>query len=181
MCAWFEASQTLPVSMTSLSLFTFLLLTPAGWAATYLGLSGFIRALSCVCLDPCGDPVLTAIDWVVDDASRKRTTKRAATAREALEGPEVPDRVIPGSELSMPDAELVIVASRRKPGWDRGTVVITENAFYRVGTVLERQLHGRLRTLYPLNEHNDLEVFRRTVRYDMPASALGRPEPRHTS
>jgi hypothetical protein len=75
--------------------------------------------------------------------------------------------------VGCPDADLVIVASRRKEGWDTGTVVLTGSGSYRVGTIVERTIGGHLRTLYPLSEHNDLEVFRRTVRYELPA---GTPE-----
>ena len=85
-----------------------------------------------------------------------------------LEGPEIPDRVVPGAQVGLPDALLVVVASRRKPDWDAGTVVITPGSIYRVGTIVERTIRGRLRTLYPLTEHKDFEAFRRTVHYDMP-------------
>jgi hypothetical protein len=61
----------------------------------------------------------------------------------------------------------VVIASRRKPGWDRDTIVITADAAYRIGAITERAIDGRLRTLYPLAEHKDLETFRRTVRYDL--------------
>jgi hypothetical protein len=99
---------------------------------------------------------------------RDRTTRNARVAREALEGPEVADRLVPGSQAGLPDAELVIIASRRKAGWDAGTVLLTDGPSYRVGTIVERTMHGRLRTLYPLTEHKDFEAFRRTVRYDLP-------------
>ena len=68
----------------------------------------------------------------------------------------------------MRGVDLVIVASRVKPGWNKGTVVMSATKAYRVGTVEERTIAGRLRTLYPLTEHKDLEVFRRTVHYDLP-------------
>jgi hypothetical protein len=152
-------TTALPVAMTSLSLFTFLLMTPAGWASMYLGLSGFTRALSAVCDDPRGDLILSLIDSAAAGTSRNLKARRAASRRLALEGPEAPDRIVRGSQ---------IVSSRRKPDWDAGTVVISEQTAYRVGPIVERQIHGRLRTLYPLTEHNDLEVFRRTVRYELP-------------
>ena len=40
-----SVDSSMSVAMTSLSLFTFLLLTPQGWATMYLGLTGFVRAV----------------------------------------------------------------------------------------------------------------------------------------
>jgi hypothetical protein len=59
----------------------------------------------------------------------------------------------------------------RKPGWDRGTVVFTPETAYRIGEPVEKTIAGRLRTLYPLTEHNDLEAVRRSVHYDLPGEA----------
>lgn len=161
-------TTAMPVALNSLALFTFLLTTATGWAATYLCLSGLVRGLGSVTLEPRGDPILSLADWAVRTTARRRREARAAAARLAAEGPQVPDRVVPGSKAGLPAADLVIVSSRRKPGWDAGTIVLMGDAAYRVGTIEERQVHGRLRTLYPLTEHRDLEAFRRTVRYDLP-------------
>lgn len=161
-------TTALPVAMNSLAMFTFLFTTPAGWASMYLCLSGFVRGLSVVTLEPRGDPILSLLDWTAAQTSRTWRMRRAAAERLALEGPEVPDRVVPGARVGLPAAHLVIVASRRRPDWDAGTVVLTQHGAYRIGSIEERQLHGRLRTLYPLTEHMDLEVFRRTVQYELP-------------
>ena len=67
------------------------------------------------------------------------------------------------------DADLVIVCARRKPEWDTGTAVDTGTRWFRVTSIEERTIAGRLRTLYGLKEHKDLEVFRRCVRYELPA------------
>ncbi len=154
--------------VNGLALFTFLLLTPARWATMYLGLSGLVRAAGAWFDDPHGDFVLTLADTAIVSGWRDRQARKSRAAREALEGPNVPDRVVPGAQVGLGNAELVIVASRQKPGWDTGTVVLTEGPSYRVGAIVERTIHGRLRTLYPLTEHKDFEVFRRTVRYGMP-------------
>jgi hypothetical protein len=154
--------------VNGLSLFTFLLLTPPGWATMYLGLSGVVRAAGAWLDDPHGDFLLTAADAALTRTSRDRQARKARETREALEGPEVPDRLVSGTQLGMPEAQLVVVASRPKPGWDAGTVILTQGPSYRIGRIVERTIHGRLRTLYPLNEHKDSEVFRRTVRYDLP-------------
>src|SRR6266545_2076608 len=154
--------------VNGLALFTFLLLTPAGWATMYLGLSGVVRSAGAWFDDPHGDFILTLADAAVVRSRRDRKARTSRAAREALEGPEVPDRVVAGAHVGLPDAELVIVASRQKAGWDAGTVLLTIGPSYRVGTIVERTIHGRLRTLYPLTEHKDFEAFRRTVRYDLP-------------
>lgn len=156
------------VNASGLSLFTFILLTPAGWASTYLGVSGMWRAIAVIVDHPFGDPILTGLDALVLRSTRERRARVARRRRESLEGPEVPDRIVPGAKLGLPGVDLVIVASRVKSGWDKGTVVLSADKTYRVGPIEERTIAGRLRTLYPLTEHKDLEVFRRTVRYDLP-------------
>ena len=162
--------SSMSVGMTSLSLFTFLLLTPQGWATMYLGLTGLVRTAGATFDDPHGDLVLTLVDAGIVRTLRNRRTRNRRVNREALEGTEVPDRVVPGSQVGLPGAQIVVVASRRKPDWDAGTVVITSRSAYRVGDIVERTIHGKLRTLYPLTEHKDFEVFRRTVHYELPES-----------
>jgi len=163
-----SVDSSMSVGMSSLSLFTFLLLTPLGWATTYLGLTGLARTVAAALDEPHGDFFLTVVDKVLVRSVRGGQAYRTRTNREQLEGPDVPDRVVPGAQLGLPDAQLVVVASRRKPDWDAGTVVVTNGPIYRVGVIVERTIHGRLRTLYPLTEHKDFETFRRTVRYELP-------------
>ena len=151
-----------------LAFFTFLFFTPWGWITLYLTFSGFIRAGAAAFSESFGDPLLTGLDALAFGTTRRARARRARARREALEGPEVPDRIVPGSKVGMRGVDLVIVASRVKPGWNKGTVVMSATKAYRVGTVEERTIAGRLRTLYPLTEHKDLEVFRRTVHYDLP-------------
>ncbi len=158
--------------MTGLALFTFLFLTPAGLATVYLGATGFLRTIAAWFDDDVGDPILTAIDAAVSLAFRRTQKRVRRSRRESLQGPEMPDRVVRGAALGLADAELVIVSSRAKEGWDRGTVVIACETCYRVGTIEERTIAGRLRTLYPLTEHRDLEAFRRAVHYEMPAAGF---------
>ena len=163
-----SVDSSMSVGMSSLSLFTFLLLTPAGWATMYLGLTGLVRTAAAALDDPHGDLLLTVVDGVLVRSVRSSQARGARTSREELEGPQVADRVVPGAQVGLPGAQLVVVASRRKPDWDAGTVVITADSIYRVGTIVERTIRGRLRTLYPLTEHKDFETFRRTVRYELP-------------
>lgn len=151
-----------------LSIFTFVV-TPIGLLTLYLAVSGVLRAMAGWFGDPIGDPVLTGVDALLFGAHTRTRERRGLAARETLEGPEVPDRVVTGAAAGIPDCDLVVVSARRKPGWDRGLVVFTQTAVYRLGEPVERTIAGRLRTLYPLAEHRDLEAIRRSVHYDLPA------------
>jgi hypothetical protein len=157
------------VGVSSLSLLTFIFLTPAGWASTYLGISGTWRAIAAAVDDPFGDPILTAVDSLLLRGARVAQAHAVRQQREACEGSEVPDRVVRGSHLGIASAELVIIAARRKASWDAGTVVDTGEGWYRVESIEERTLGGCLRTLYGLSRHRDHEAFRRCVRYKMPS------------
>jgi hypothetical protein len=161
------------VTASGLSLFTFIFLTPAGWASTYLGISGVWRAVAAAVDDPFGDPLLTGLDSLFLRTARRGRAHIARRRRESLEGPEVPDRILRGSQVGTADTEVVIVSSRRKAFWDAGTVVDAGDRWYRVIGIEERTIQGRLRTLYRLNEHRDHEVFRRPVRYDIPLKPDG--------
>lgn len=112
--------------------------------------------------------MLTLVDSIISTLRRKAAARRDVRAREALEGPEVPDRLVTGRAAGLPDADFVVVASRRKPGWERGVFVITPDLWYRLGAPTERRLHAGLRTLYPLTEIRDLEVVRKSVEYALP-------------
>jgi hypothetical protein len=152
----------------SLSIFTFLLLTPTGWVTLYLIGSGGVRAGAGWFDDPVGDPILTGIDHLLGASRGRGQAWSGRRTREALEGPEIPDRVVSGARAEIPGCDLVIVSSRRKPGWERGVVVYTATGCYRIGEPVERTVAGKLRTLYPLTEHTDLEAVRKSVQYDMP-------------
>jgi hypothetical protein len=80
----------------------------------------------------------------------------------------VRDRIVRGAQVGLPNAELVIVASRIKEGWDPRAVVLSDRGEFRIIEVEDRLIDGRLRRLYVLARHNDLEVFRRTVQYEFP-------------
>jgi len=158
------------VTASGLSLFTFIFLTPAGWASTYLGISGMWRAIAAAVDEPFGDPILTGLDSLARHVARRTRAGITRRQRESLEGPEVPDRIVRGSHVGMANAELAIVSARRKPLWDPGTVVDAGDRWFRVVRIEERTFHGRLRTIYGLREHRDHEAFRRAVRYEMPAN-----------
>lgn len=160
--------QGMVQGFSGLSFFTFLLLTPNGWLTLYLMTVGTIRAGAGWFDDPIGDPILTALDAIASRVGTRRRQRSARAARETLEGPEVRDRVVAGARAGLPDCDIVIVSSRRKPGWEPGVTVFTPDGCYRLGEPVEQTIAGRLRTLYPLSAHNDLEAIRRSVRYDLP-------------
>lgn len=158
---------------SGLAIFTFLLLTPKGWATLYLIGTGGLRAAAAWFDDPVGDPIATIVDTQLFARHERRTAIDARKAREALEGPPIADRVVTSSAAGIPDCDLVIVASRKKPGWERGVVVFTPSVVYRIGEPVERTVAGHLRTLYPLTEHKDLEAVRKSVDYDLPTARTG--------
>lgn len=161
-------SRGMVSGFAGLSIFTFLLLTPAGLATLYLITSGGVRAGGAWFDDPVGDPILTALDYTIAGRRAHRREERLRRDRESREGPEVPDRAVSATAAGLPGCDLVIVSARRKPGWEQGVTVFTADAAYRIGTPVERTIAGRLRTLYPLTEHKDFEAIRRSVHYDLP-------------
>ena len=151
-----------------LSPVAFFLFTPVGVLSIYLFVTGWLRTVSAYVDDARGDPVLSTIDAVVRRTRERSRIHRQREARERLEGPEVPDRVVTGTAAGLPEADLVVVASRRKPEWEPGTFVITADKWFKLGTPVDRQMPGGLRTLYPLTEITAHEVLRRGVPYDLP-------------
>ncbi len=150
------------------SLFTFAFFTPLGLLCTYLGVTGAVRAISVVCDDPRGDPIVSGVDFVARRVRQTVARRRARRVRAKLEGPEVPDRLLSGAAAGFPDADFVVVASRRKPDWEAGVFVVTHDKWYRLGTPVERQMAGGLRTLSPLTALRTQEVLRRGVPYQLP-------------
>ncbi len=146
---------------------TYLLTTPQGLGGVYLMLSGTMRMASCVAGEPLGDPVLSLADWMWRHHRQGRHDAAEIARRHALEGPQVRDRVLEGSAAGYPEADFIIIASQRKDGWRTGTIVCTANeAWYRVLRIDEAMIAGRLRTVYLLVRHGDLEVARHVVRYE---------------
>jgi len=167
------ATLPLPSSLAVLSVFVFILLTPVGWLSTYLTVSGMARLAEALIDEPRGDYALTVVDAAVRRAWRRGSRRMAVERRHAREGPAVRDRVVPGRRLQIPAAELVVVASRVKDGWELGAVVLSDRGEFRIVHVEDRTIDGRLRRLYGLAPHRDLEVFRRTLRYTFGAEDRG--------
>jgi hypothetical protein len=163
-------SQGMSQGFAGLAIFTFLLLTPLGWLTLYLVAGGGYRMGAAWFDDPFGDPILTAADAVLWRLAARRRLRIAREDREAREGPAVADRVVSSEAAGLPGCDFVVVSSRRKPGWERGVAVFTAEGCYRLGEPVEQTIAGRLRTLYPLTAHGDLEAIRRRVDYDLPAA-----------
>jgi len=164
-----EITTAAPIALTMLAPFAFVIATPLGWLSAYLVVTGFVRSVAGAVKEPRGDPLLGLIVRARRGWGRRRTTARATVARETLEGPEVADRLATAARFEIDGADLVVVASRRKELWVRGTVLDCGGRYFRVGTAVDRTLPGGLRALYPLIELPETEVFRRVVRYDLPA------------
>jgi hypothetical protein len=164
-----ETASALPTMAASgLSSFAFLLATPTGWLADYLVLSGFVRAMASWFDDPVGDPILTGLDHLQERLRGGARTSHVRRSREREEGPEVPDQLFTGAWAGRPEVDFVVVASRRKPDWTKGTFVITSDKWYTLGEPFDMRLPQGLRAVYPLTEQKVCEVLRRGVRYELP-------------
>ena len=152
-----------------LAIFTFLLLTPAGWLTLYLsgqrGGSAWRRLVrrSGRRSDPDGlDHMLVA------PARAAQRERRAADARGARRTRDARPRHLepgaPGFRLRPRDCHRAAQAGMgaRRRGLHRRTC-------YRIGEPVERTIAGNLRTLYPLTEHTDLEAVRKSVNYQLSA------------
>ena len=157
---WFGMMFALPA---------FLFATPTGWLCTYLGGSGIVRFLCWAADDPRGDPLVAGADTLARRWHGDRRLRLAEAARNALEGPEVPDVLIRGHQIGLPGAVYAVLASRIKPGWDRGVFLLTEEGRLRVGERFDRRLPEGLRAVYPLEEVAALEVTRRGIACTLPA------------
>ena len=149
-------------------LFLFAFTTPKGLLATYVFLSGFYRVVMSILDEPRGDPLLSALWRWVTETSRRVEESQLRTERERREGPEVPDLLLTGENASVEGADYVVVASRRKPGWEAGVFVVTATGWFRLGRPFDTELRDGLRTVYPLSRLQDVEVARRRVEYELP-------------
>ena len=156
-----------PVAISVLTLFEFLFLTPLGLLTTYLITTGALRAVSAMVDDPRGDPILSAVHrgtTALVDAMKRGARRRA---REQLEGPDVPDRLVTGESMGL-TADYVVIASRRKLEWEAGAMILTSTDWYRLGTPIDAEMENGLRTLYPLTKLDAVEVVRRGIQYELP-------------
>lgn len=163
-----QVTTAMPVAATMLSSLVFALATPVGLLATYLTLTGLVRSVAAAAGEPRGDPAIALVALAWRRLAGRRSRTRETLRREALEGSAVADRLVPPARVGISGADLVVVASRRKPDWTPGTVLDCGGRWFRVGEPVERSFPVGLRTLYPLVETPETEVLRRIVPYVLP-------------
>ena len=147
---------------------TFVVATPIGAVTFYLVITSIFRIITAWVDDPQGDPLLTIGDWLLFRQKEKREVRQKKELRESLEGAEVHDRLVTGAKAGIPDAELVVIASRVKAGWVKGAYIITSDKWYRLAEPVHRDTPNGLRTLYPMSEVRDHEVLRKGIEYELP-------------
>jgi len=158
-----------PYGMSVLTVFIFVLSTPAGLVTLYLVTSGTVRAVSAYldADDARGDFVLSGLYWVVMTLFTTSREEARRLARTQREGPETPDRLVTGGAVGV-DADYVVLASRRKAEWNPGAIILTRTDWYRLGVPFDLQTPAGLRTAYPLTKMETVEVVRRGIKYDLP-------------
>ena len=162
-----------PMTLGILAPITFALATPMGLLATYLVLSGFFRVVEWYIGEPGGDPLLTGIDALGRRLFGRHQVNSAQRERTRLEGAEEPDRRYDGEWAGLTGVDFVVVAARRKPGWTKGTWVITSEGWFKLGEPFDRPMPQGIRTIYPLTLENTLEVLRKGVSYELPPLRKG--------
>jgi hypothetical protein len=165
------AAALVPYQFSALSLFAFLFLTPLGLLCVYLVASGSVRAVSAFVDDPRGDFVLSFVYWAAKATRAKVRQDRARVGRERREGPETPDVLQTGDWAGLTGVDYVVLASRRKPEWTEGAIILTSAEWYRLGAPFDIQTPAGVRTAYPLRKMDTVEVVRRGIRYELPRLA----------
>jgi hypothetical protein len=163
-----DVTSAMSVGGSMLSPFAFVFFTPAGLVSTYLAGAGLVRLVAAIVEEPFGDPILTGLHRLGAHARARRAASVSAARRTALEGEELPDRVVSGAAAGIPAAEFVVIAARRKPGWEEGVLVVTGLGWFRIGRLFDEYHDGGLRTLYPLVRSPQSEIMRRAVSYRLP-------------
>jgi hypothetical protein len=156
-----------PYGVSAVTLFAYLFLTPLGLFSTYLAASGLLRAVSAFVGDPRADFLLSGAYWATTSLARSTRARRDRGAREKLEGPEVRDVLGTGEWAGLP-VDYVVIASRLKPEWTSGAIILSSADWYRLGAPVDREVDGHLRTLYPLTRLEVTEVVRRGIEYELP-------------
>lgn len=84
-----------------------------------------------------------------------------------MDGTAVPDSLYPASWARLTNAD-VVVSSRRKPDWTRGTTIVAQDAWFTLAEPFELHTADGLRTVYPLTRQRDGDVVRHSVSYTLP-------------
>jgi hypothetical protein len=158
------------------SLAVYLLATPQGLLATYLALGGLVRFASAFIVDDVrGDFLLTWLDAGVRKLWGRASARDARVAREKLEGPDMPDRLVTGDAVGRADASYVVLAARQKPMWERNSYLVTaDGTAYRIGERFDLKTLAGLRTAYPIVELKTGEAIRHAIPYELPPLWRGR-------
>ncbi|HZN55018.1 MAG TPA: hypothetical protein VFB67_06810 [Candidatus Polarisedimenticolaceae bacterium] len=166
-----EITTAAPVALTMLAPLGFVVGTPLGWLSAYLFLTGGIRTVAAlVAREQRGDPLIGLVRRL---AARWKTRQRRTAEEaemEALAGPAVADRVVAPERVGLSGCDLVVVASRPKPDWTPGTILDCGDRWLQVGEAVETTMRQGLRVLYPLSDAPAMEVFRRVIPYELPAT-----------
>lgn len=162
------SSPMVPLGMSLLTLFVFLFFTPTGLAALYLVTSGALRGISAWFDDPHGDPLLSGLHWAATTLLRRNRDERQRLARERREGPAAPDVLRTGAWAGLTGVDYLVLASRRKPEWNAGAIILTSGDWYRLGAPFDLETPSGLRTAYPITRMDAVEVVRRGIRYELP-------------
>ena len=157
----------------------YLIGTWRGVLSLYFTFTGMLRAIGWLVDEPFGDPILTGLDNLISRGRVSQRQRSARVAREKLEGKDEPDRRYPGEWAGLPDVDFVIVAARRKPGWTKGTWVITDAGWFVLGEPFDRPTPNGLRCIYPLTVQNTLEAVRKSVQYQLPPLRETKPAVRN--
>lgn len=144
------------------------LFTPLGFLAAYMVSTGLFRVVAAFVDEAEGDPVLTGLDTVGRRLFTKQQQRSVRVERQKLEKADEPDRRYNGEWAGLNGVDFVIVAARRKPGWTKGTWVITPDGWYVLGEPFDRPMPNGLRTIYPLTAQTTLEAVRKSVSYELP-------------
>jgi len=157
-----------PMGLYATAPIAFALFSPLGLLCTYLILSSIFRMATAWVEEPHGDPLLTLVDGTARRLFSKKQQRTARVTREKLERMDEPDRRYDGAWAGLDGVDYVIVSARRKPGWTRGTWVVTNDGWFVLGEPFDRPMPNGLRTVYPLTLQNTLEAVRKSVPYELP-------------
>jgi hypothetical protein len=144
------------------------LFTPIGLLAGYMVLSGLARIVGSYIDEAHGDPILSGADWLGRRLFTSRQQRIVRVERAKLERTDEPDRRYDGEWAGLTGVDFVIVSARRKPGWSKGTWVITNDGWFVLGEPFDRPMPNGLRTVYPLTAQTTLEAVRKSVQYELP-------------
>jgi hypothetical protein len=161
-----DVTSRLALAISAASALAFVM-TPIGAVTVYLTGSGALRLLGSYLEAPFGDPLLT-----LADAGCRHVGGAAADARDAIRhrfafGAVVPDSIAAGAAVGVPEADVVVMASRPKPGWTPGTMVVSPDGCYLLVAALRRRIGCRERVLYSLVRKTDAAIVRKSIRYDL--------------